>query len=143
MASLTGATVAYQLSITGLYNTPQQLQGFAADDVFATTPIKSIETLMGVDGVMSAGFVWVPIEQMIDLQADSDSNAIFDNWWQAQQAAEDVYFADAVIRLKALGIKWTMSRGVLSTYPPMPDVKKMIQPRKFGITWNNASPSPI
>ncbi len=143
MPSITGATAAFQLSIRSLYDSPQQLQGFAADDVFSTTPIKSVETLMGVDGNMSAGFVFVEIVQSIKIQADSASGQLFDQWWSAQQAAEDVYFADATVLLQALGLKWQMTKGVLSSYHPIPDVKKLIQPRTFEITWNNMSAAPI
>lgn len=143
MPSITGATAAYQLSITGLYDTPQQLQGFAADDVFSTDAIDTSEILMGVDGVMSAGFVYVPIKQKIAIQADSPSGAIFDQWFAANQAEQDVLFANATVFLTALGLKWQMTRGVLSSYMPIPDVKKLIQPRKFEITWNTMSAAPI
>lgn len=143
MSSLTGATTVIQLSIANLYDSPLQLQGFAADDVFSNTPIKSVETLMGVDGKMSAGFVYVEVPQSYSMQSDSESIFIFDEWFAAQQAAEDVYFANALIYLRALGVKWTMTRGVLSSYQPVPDIKKLIQPRKFEITWESISPSPI
>lgn len=143
MPSITGATAAFQLAIENLYDSPQLLQGFAADDVFSTPAIKSIETMMGVDGKMSAGFVFVEIPQTINIQADSPSGQIFDAWWTAQQSQQDVYFANATVFLTALGQKWQMTRGVLSSYSPIPDVKKLIQPRKFEITWNNMSPAPI
>ncbi len=142
MSSLTGATAAYALSVPGVFNTPQFLQGFATDDVFSTPGIKSVETLMGVDGKMSAGFVYVEITQSISIQSDSDSAVLFDDWYAAQQAAQDVYFADATIILRALGQKWAMTRGVLSNYMPIPDVKKLIQPRKFEITWNFVEAAP-
>lgn len=143
MASITGSTAVYQLAVGGLFNTPQRLQGFAADDVWSTPAVQSAEVLMGVDGVMSAGFVFVPIVQSISIQADSDSGILFDEWWAAQQAAEDIYFANATVVLKALGQKWNMNRGVLTSYAPIPDVKKLIQPRKFEITWNGMSPAPV
>ena len=143
MASITGATATYQLGITGLYNAPQYLQGFAADDVFSTPGIESAETMMGVDGYMSAGFVFVVIKQTISIQADSSSNNIFDQWWSTQQQERTVYFANATVVLNSLGVKWNMRRGVLSNYSPIPDVKKLIQPRKFEITWNSMSPAPV
>jgi hypothetical protein len=141
--SITGATAAYQLSVRDLYDDPQLLQGFAADDVFSTPAIKSVETMMGVDGFLSGGFVFTEIVQSISLQADSDSNDIFDNWWASMQAQEEVFIGDAVIVLKALGRKWTMTRGFLTSYSPIPDTKKLIQPRKYEITWNLSSPSPV
>lgn len=143
MASLTGATAIIQLSINNLFDSPQQLQGFAADDVFSNPAIKSVETLMGVDGLMSAGFVYVEIPQSYSIQSDSDSQDIFDQWFAAQQAAEDIYFANAVIYIKSINRKWNMNRGVLSSYQPIPDIKKLIQPRKFEITWNSMSPAPV
>jgi len=143
MASLTGATTVYQLAIENLFPAPQQLQGFAADDVFDTPSIQSAQVLMGVDGFMSAGFQFVEIKQSISIQADSDSNDIFDQWWEVQQQQQDVFFANAVVLLTALGKKWTMTRGVLTGYSPIPDVKKLIQPRKFEITWNSMSPAAV
>lgn len=143
MPSITGATAQYLLSVRDLYDQPQPLQGFAADDVWSTPAIQSVETLMGVDGFLSGGFVFTEIKQTISLQADSPSNDIFDNWWAAMQAEEETFIADAVVYLKALTRKWTMTRGFLTQYSPIPDTKKLIQPRKYEITWNVTSPAPI
>jgi hypothetical protein len=141
--TITSANSIYQLSITGLYNSPQQLQGFAADDVFDTPSLKSSEILMGVDGNMSAGFVYVPIMQTIHLQADSASGIIFDQWYAAQQAEQDVFFANAVVALPSIQRKWSMTKGVLSGYMPIPDAKKTLAPRTFEITWNFMSAAPF
>jgi hypothetical protein len=143
MSSLTGATAVIQLQIAGLYDQPQQLQGFAADDIFETEAIQNVETLMGTDGYMSAGFVYVPKTMNISLQADSPSNAIFDNWYSIQESQADVYFGNAVVVLRALGQKWNLTRGVLQSYTPIPATKKLIQPRKYGILWNLMSPAPV
>jgi len=141
--TITSANSIYQLSITGLYNSPQQLQGFAADDVFDTPSLKSSEILMGVDGNMSAGFVYVPIMQTIHLQADSASGIIFDQWYAAQQAKQDVFFANAVVALPSIQRKWSMTKGVISGYMPIPDAKKTLAPRTFEITWNFMSAAPF
>ncbi len=135
--SITAANAVYMLSIFPVFPIPVQLQGFAADDVFSTDPQTVAETSMGVDGLLSAGFVFNAVTQNITLQANSDSNNIFDAWQQAQKAVKDTYFANAVIMLRGIGSKWTMTNGVLTTYPPMPDAKKVLQPRRFGITWES------
>lgn len=135
MASITSANTVYMLGITSLFPTPQQLQGYSADDVFSTDPLQSAETIMGVDGRLSAGFVFVEVKQGIQLQSDSASNDIFDRWWAAQQVARDIYFASGTVLFPSLGKKWAMTRGVLTMYPPMPDVGKTVKPRKYGITW--------
>lgn len=139
--SLTAANATIMLAIAGLFPAPQQLQGFAADDIFSTDPLESAQTVMGVDGIMSAGFVFVEVKQSYTLQADSPSNFIFDQWFQAQQVARDIFFANGIVLLQTLGSKWSMAKGVLSMYPPMPDGGKLLKPRKFGITWQSISPA--
>jgi hypothetical protein len=137
MASITSANAVYLLSINALYNTAQQLQGFSADEIYATDPLESAEVLMGVDGILSAGFVYVPVKQMVSLQADSASNNIFENWWTSQQQIKDVYFATGIITLPSISKQFTLTQGVLSTFPPTPDAGKTLKPRKYGITWQS------
>ena len=141
MSSITSANAQYLLAIGGLFPIPQGLQGFSAEDVFATEAIDTAEILMGVDGKMSAGFIFVPIKQTVTLQADSASNAIFDAWFTAEQVAKEKFFANGVVLLTSVGSKWTLSNGVLSSYSPLPDAKKVLQPRKYQITWNSVSPA--
>lgn len=143
MASITSANSVLMLSIASLYVVPQQIQGFSADDVFDVEALEAAETMMGVDGNLSAGFVNVPIKQGIVLQADSNGNAIFDNWYLSQKQLQDVYFANGSITLPSLGIVYTLNNGVLTTYPPAPNAKKLLQPRKFVVTWESIIPSPI
>lgn len=143
MATITSANAIFTLAIAGLYSTPQQLQGFAADDVSDTDPLQAAETLMGVDGHLSGGFVFVAVEQSIVLQADSPSIDIFDNWWGSQQAIKDLYRANGVLILSGISRKWAMNNGILKTFPPVPNVKKILQPRKFMITWESIQVAPI
>jgi hypothetical protein len=141
MATLTSANAVVLISVASLFPTPQQLQGFAADDVTDIDPLDNAELVMGVDGILSAGFVFITIKQAITLQADSASNFIFDSWYQTQQQARDLFPATGLIILPGLQTKWTLSNGFLSSYKPMGDVKRYVQPRKFEITWQTISPS--
>lgn len=143
MSTLTGANAIFMLSIPGVYSTPQQLQGFASDDSFATQSIKRAEVLMGVDGVLSGGFIFVVIPQTIDLQGDSASNDIFDQWDAANQAQIDSLTANGVVLLPGIGRKWTLTKGFLTDFEPIPAVKRLVQPRKFGITWGSMVVAPI
>lgn len=141
MASITGANAVVMLSIPGLFPVPVELKGFAADDIFDTDAIESAETLMGVDGVLSAGFVFVPVMQTYALQADSPSTFFFDTWWASQQQVQDVYFANGVVLLTAVGKKWTLTKGALTSYKPIPDTKKLLQPQRHRITWQSVFPA--
>lgn len=142
MASITVANAVVTMSIETIATTPVQIQGFAQDDVFDVPQIKSVEELMGVDGFLSFGFVYVPIPWTFSLQADSASNDFFDMWWTQMQAAQDVYVASGQIVLPGIATKINMSRGGLTMYKPAPDAKKLLQPRKFQVTWNGVGPAP-
>lgn len=141
MGDITGANATFMLSITSVFPAPVKLQGFAADDVFDTDPLESTEHYMGVDGILSAGFVFVPVRMGISLQADSASNQLFDAWHAAQVAAKAAFFANAVVILPNVGQKWALINGILQHYQPLPPVKKLLQPRKHGILWTQVSPS--
>ena len=135
MANITSANSIVMIAINSLFPVPQLLQGYAADDVFDTDPLESAETLMGVDGFLSAGFVYVPVQQTYTLQADSPSIFIFDQWWLAQQQNQTIYFAQGSVQLPAINKKYAMIQGVLSNYKIAPDARKVLQPQKFRITW--------
>lgn len=141
--SLTAANATILLTIPNLYPIPQQLQGFAADDVFDTDAIRASEVLMGVDGKLSGGFVYVEVPQNYSIQADSPSALIFDNWYANQRAQQDVFNAYGIISLPGLGQKWAVTNGFLTNFNPIPAAKRLIQPRRFTITWESVSPAPV
>ena len=97
---------------------------------------------MGVDGYMSAGYVFNVVKYTYTLQADSPSCFIFDQWKAAQDSQEDTFPANGLLLLKSLGTKWNWTRGFLKEYSPAPNVKKILQPRKFGVVWQSVTPQP-
>lgn len=139
--SITSANAIFTLVIASVFPVPVQLQGFSADDIFSTDPLEAAQIQMGVDGILSGGFVYNEVKQSITLQADSKSNQLFDAWYAAQLVAQDVFEAQGFVNLKAISKKYAMARGFLTSYPPMPDGGKVLKPRKFGITWNSISPA--
>lgn len=140
--SITSANALLFLSVSNLYTVPQRIQQFSADNIYDMPAIRSAEVSMGVDGVLSGGFVFVPITQSIELQANSPSNAIFENWWLNQQLLEDVFIGSGSVTLNSLGEKWTMARGFLTSYTPAPRAGRILQPRRYEITWNQVMPQP-
>jgi hypothetical protein len=140
--SITSANALLFLSVTNLFTTPQQIQQFSADDIYDMPSIRSSEVSMGIDGTLSGGFVFVAIPQTLMLQANSPSNSFFEQWWLAQQVAEDVYIAGGSITLNSLGEKWTMTRGFLTGYTPAPRAGRILQPRRYEISWNKVVPAP-
>lgn len=140
--SITSANAVLTLSQPILFPSPQRLQGFAADDIYDVDQIKSVEAVMGVDGVLSFGFVYQAVTQNIILQADSQSNDFFDILWSQMQAAQDVYPLNGVIILPGIATKFGMINGGLTEYKPIADAKRTLQPRRFQITWARVFPQP-
>jgi hypothetical protein len=143
MASITAANAIFILLIPGVFPVPVQLQGFSADDIFDFDVNITVETLMGVDGKLSGGFVNVAKKQSITLQADSASNNIFDLWQQAQYTALNTIIAQGTVWLTSIGTKWALINGFLTDYPPVPGAGKILKPRKYGLTWESITPAPV
>ena len=141
--TLTAANSVILLAIPSLFPVAQQLQGFSAEDIFDTDQLDTAETMMGVDGKLSAGWIPKEIKQTFTLQADSDSIAFFETWYAAQQRVRELYAASGTVTLPAVGRKFVMTKGFLTGHSALPKAAKVLQPRKFTITWEALTASPF
>lgn len=141
--TLTSANAVFTLWQTVLYPQPQLIQGFAADDVTDTDEVQRVITSMGVDGKLSAGFVFAQVEQRIVLQADSDSLAFFQNIDIQQQGALDAYVLTGNLVLPGLQLTFSLTTGYLTRVKPIPHVARTIQPPTYRITWGKVLPQPL
>jgi hypothetical protein len=142
MGDISAANAILTFTIPILFPIPVKLQGFAPDDVFSMDDIELVETSMGVDGLLSGGFVWKEQPMGVSLQADSPSNAFFDNWMGNQKAAQRSYPANGVLSLPSIGMKMIMSVGFLGTYK-LPDGKRTLTPRRYRLKWQQVTPFPL
>lgn len=143
MATLTSANSTLMLGVANLFNAPIQIQGFATDDAFAATDVDTAETMMGVDGKLSAGFTPYPTVIEISLQADSASNSFFDAIISAESIAREKYQLNGSIEIPSLGLIFALTTGYLGKVSKMSAAKKVMQPRKFEITFEKCQPAPI
>lgn len=141
MSTITAANSVFLLAVGGIFPVPQQLQGYAADAAFALDAVEPAETVMGVDGKMSAGYVPYMTIQTISIMPDSPSLSIFETWLAACNTAREVFFANATIILPAIGRKYTLTRGVLSGGKAAPDVKKVLSAIEYKVTWESVAPA--
>lgn len=137
--TITSANSVFTITVPGLFDSPIQLQGYAADKAWSTEGVDLAETVMGVDGIMSAGYVPNVTKQTITLQADSTSNDVFDTLVEATKAQREIFFLNGSIVLPGTDEAFTMTRGTLTNYKPVSDGQKTLQPRDFVITWNDVS----
>lgn len=141
--TITAANSVFMLGITGLFTTAQQLQGYSADAAFAVADVDVAETQLGVDGIMSFGWLPQMYDQTISLQADSSSGFLFETWVAAQNAAKEIYPCFGLITLPGINRLYTLSGGVLKSTKAIPDARKTLAPRDFKITWNTILVAPI
>jgi hypothetical protein len=142
LGTLTAANAIIMLTVPNYYPNPQQLQGFAADDVYDSEEVEIAETSMGVDGILSAGLIYAELPWTLALQSNSPSIQILDNLIQAQFAQNDLFPGISVsVTLTGLGIKYQLTNGYLKKAPPLPSAKKILQPRKFYFVFNGSSPA--
>lgn len=127
---------------------PTQIQGFATDDIYDTEDVVVAETLMGVDGNLSGGTVFMPTPQTFTLQADSPSVDYFEGLDAAQQASArvggpGVFPLFAIITLTSVQKAYNMSNGILTRAKRLPDAKRLLQPRKWQVMWQTVVAVPI
>lgn len=143
MRTLTSANSSLALAVVPVFPAPQLIYGYATDDAFTTEAQEQVETQMGVDGNLSAGFVFNPVKQTIALQADSSSNDLFEAWRAYHLTTKDVAVASATLIIPALSKTYIFSKGFLTSMSPAPDGKKILQPRRFQITWEKVIGVPM
>ena len=140
-STITSANSVVSITVPGLFPTPVQLQGYAADKAWDTSAVVVTETQIGVDGRKTAGLVFNAIKQSFSLQADSPSVQIFEAIYTAQRAARDVYYINATIDLPSTGESYVCYKGTLEDYNSVPSAGKVLNAREFSINWGSVQPS--
>ncbi|WP_447876937.1 phage tail fiber protein [Serratia fonticola] len=137
MSTITTANSVFMLAITNLYPTPQRLEGYGADDAFTAEAHDLTETVMGIDGNLSGGFIFTPTNIPIILMPDSPAVEIFDTWRTTMRTLRETLTANATIQLPATRKKYTLTKGFLISMPPLPGVKKTLQPITYMTRWQS------
>lgn len=141
--TITAANSIFLLSIASLYLTPQRVQGFSMDAGFDLDAREGVETQMGIDGRLSAGFVAKESKMSVTLAADSLSNDLFDAWDASQRQLREALEATGSVTIPGLRKRFTLTRGFLTSFKPLAGTGKTLQPRTHVITWQAADPAPI
>lgn len=139
---ITSSNAVIMLTVPGLFDIPQQLQQFSADNIYGVDPLTAAETQMGVDGFLTGGVVFNPTNQNFELMADSPSNFIFDQLYLRQRADQVLYRIQGTVLLTSVGTKFTMRRGILTTWMPLPEAGRTLKARRHTITWERVTPNP-
>jgi len=142
--SLTSLDVVLVLTIPGVYPNGVQLQGFKTDDIFDLAAVKPNVTRFGVDGILSSGKQLQPRVMKIHLEASSESQQVFDDWYNAENTSPaDSIAASMTALFPSNGREYTCIRGFLTDYKDMPDAKKVLDPLSYEITWQSVQKTAV
>lgn len=135
--NITSSNSVFVMNFGELFPIAQKLEGYATDDSFMADVVEIAQTVMGVDGKLSAGYVPNPTVMTITFQPDSPSIAKFEFLIAAMKQARDIFELSATIALPSISRSYACVKGVLTEYKPLPDAKKLLQPVTYKITWES------
>lgn len=140
--TLTSANSTLLIAVNLVFPIPIKIQGYSTDDMTGMDAISPKEVSMGIDGRLSAGYVPVPTTQNITLQADSQSIDFFEAWHLYEQQTKETLFATGTLIVPGAEKAYAMTRGVLTNYAPIADLRRNLQPRRFSLVWEKVIPAP-
>lgn len=140
---ITSANSVFTITVPGVLPVAFTVEGFATDDAFTTDEVDVAETMMGVDGKMSAGFTPFITPLTVHFQADSPSISIFEQWLGAQEAAKRIFVAQATIAIPSVSRQYVFTKGVLRKAKKLSDAKKILQPVQYTLHWEKVTSVPL
>lgn len=132
---VTSADVAAVMTIEDLYPKGVILQNFGADQAIVSEPVQEVETRMGVDGKMVAGYTPAPVQVQITLEPTSPAVPYLRTLAQAQRSQTRPYRIGLSVRIRATNKKHAFINGVLTNSPPMSSIGKTLQPMTYTFTF--------
>ena len=140
--TLTTANSVMTMTTEALFTSAQRIQGYAADDAFDPEAVENGEYSMGIDGTLSAGFVFNELPLTITLQADSPSLTLFEQIWQYEYSNRTKLQQQFVITVPGPGKRYEYSNGYMRSYKA-PSGKKILQPAVVVFIFEELQISPI
>lgn len=141
-ATLTVANSAIAMTTEALFPSAVNLQGYSADDAFESDTVENGEFSMGIDGQLSAGFVFNATQLTLTFQADSPSLDLFEQIYLYEQANRTKLQQEITISLPSKGRRYDYQQGYMVSYKA-PAGKKILQPGVVVFTFKRLQPSPL
>lgn len=135
--SITSADAIFILSVPELAIVGHKVEGFSVDKAFSSDNKVYAETLVGVDGKMSAGYTPTKTTMQLSLQADSASRTVFNAILEAMQTAKRIYYMSGTVSIPATSESFTLTKGVIVSGKIIPDSAKMLNPIDYSLDWES------
>lgn len=141
--TLTAANCQIALSVDTIFPVPILMSGFATDNIFRFSDVTQVQTLMGVDGRLSAGWSAVSVPWLISFMGDSLSVDVFEAVIARQKAQQTAYAFTGLIDAPSLNKSASMRRGFLGPVSTFNSADKMMSGRTFSLVWESVDVLPL
>jgi hypothetical protein len=138
--TLTVANSVLAMTTEALFPAAQVLTGYAADNIFEADAVENGEYSMGIDGKLSAGFVFNEIPFTLTFQADSDSLKLFEQVWQYEVSNRTKLLQNLTVTLPANRRRYDLKNGFMRSYKA-PAGQKILQPAVIAFVFARIEPS--
>ena len=105
-----------------------KFEQYSADGAWASDAYAVLETRMGVDGKMSAGYTPVEKEVTFTFQANSPTLDKLDIIWQTMEVSKTPLFGQISINVPSIKKQYVLANVVMMNYKLLPDAQKVLEP---------------
>lgn len=138
--TITSADCTITMTVENLYPSGFQFEEFEAQNIFDMGDTEMAETIRTADGKLVAGFVFGDMPWTFHIMPSSPTRAKLDTWVTTSKQAKAVFRCNAVIILPSLGMKYTLTSGVLKNWKVIPSAARVLQPLAGLIEWQTITP---
>jgi hypothetical protein len=117
-------------------------EGYSADNAFSSENVTGVETKIGVDGIMSAGYVPTIKTHNVTLEASSSTIPILMNLAQLCEATKMPQIMAFSIEIPAVSLRFLFTAS-LTSWPPILSATRMLEPAQFGFQYSDVVAVPM
>ena len=114
--------------VVDLFPAGVKLEQFSADGAWSQDGYSVLETRMGVDGYMAAGYTPVEKEITFHFQPNSPSLDKLDLIWQTMETSKTALWCNISITIPSIKKTIVCANGVLMNYKMVPNAEKVLEP---------------
>lgn len=114
--------------VLDLFPAGVKLEQFSADGAWAQDNYSILETRMGVDGYMAAGYTPVEKEVTFHFQANSPTIEKLNLIWQTMETTKTALWCNITITVPSIKMTYVCANGVLMNYKMIPNAEKVLEP---------------
>ena len=119
------------------------LENFSADGAWTQDAYEVLETRMGVDGKMVAGYTPVEKEITFHFQPNSPTIDKLNLIWQTMEVSKTALWGNIIITVPSLKMTYVCANGVLMNYKMVPNAQKVLEPIDASFRFESITAVPL